>query len=203
VLHGVKIVDRVALSENTRNAELSAMMRAAIAGNDLAYTALLKNLSTTLRRTIGRGLAGGWMDRDRAEDVVQDVLLAIHLKRHTWDASLPLMPWVLAIARNKMIDTLRRRGRHQEVPIELIELESDNQQTSIDTFDVARVLEKLSKRNREIVHSIRIEGVPVDAVAARHGMSEVGVRVALHRSLKSLSNIYQERTAAGGHDGAR
>jgi RNA polymerase sigma-70 factor, ECF subfamily len=191
-------VDRVAIDRNARDAEWSGLMRAAIAGNDVAYAALLRDLSRTLRRMVGRGLAGAWIGRDQVEDVVQDVLLAIHVKRHTWDASLPLMPWVLAIARHKIIDAQRRRGRHQEVPFELLELEGESQQASIDAFDVACVLNRLSKRNREIVRSVSIEGLTARAVAARLGMTEVAVRVALHRSLKALSNIYQENIMAGG-----
>ena len=35
------------------------------------------------------------------EDAVQETLLAIHLKRHTWDPGQPLTPWVYAIARTR------------------------------------------------------------------------------------------------------
>ena len=47
------------------------------------------------------------------EDAVQETLLAIHLKRHTWDPEQPLAPWVYAIARHKVVDALRRRGRRR------------------------------------------------------------------------------------------
>ena len=41
------------------------------------------------------------------EDAVQDVLLAIHEKRHTYDPKRSLAPWLAAIARYKWIDRLR------------------------------------------------------------------------------------------------
>jgi RNA polymerase sigma-70 factor (ECF subfamily) len=44
--------------------------------------------------------------------------LAIHLKRHTWDGNEAITPWVKAIARHKLIDELRRRGRHIDLPID-------------------------------------------------------------------------------------
>jgi len=144
---------------------------------------------------VRRGFAGVGVARDDVEDVVQDVLLAIHLKRHTWDPAMPLGPWVLAIARNKMIDDLRRRGRRHEVAIDLtqFDIEGEDQQASIDAHDVARVLSRLSDRNRDIVRSISIDGHSAREVADRLGLTEVAVRVALHRSLKALADTYQEK----------
>lgn len=171
-------------------------MRAAIAGNEPAYRTLLEDLARLLRGAVRRGFAGVGVARDDVEDVVQDTLLAIHLKRHTWDAAMPLGPWVLAIARNKMIDDLRRRGRRPEVPIDLtqFDIEGDDQQASIDAQDVARILNGLSDRNRDIVQSISIDGHSARDVADRLGMTEVAVRVALHRTLKALADTYQEKS---------
>jgi RNA polymerase sigma-70 factor (ECF subfamily) len=170
-------------------------MRAAVAGDEAAYRMLLADLSRLLRGVVRRGFAGVGVARDDVEDVVQEVLLAIHLKRHTWDPSMPLGPWVLAIARNKMIDDLRRRGRRPEVSIDLtqFDIEGEDQQASIDAHDVARVLNGLSQRNREIVQAISIDGHSARDVAVRLGITEVAVRVALHRSLKTLADTYQEK----------
>lgn len=170
-------------------------MRAAIAGDQEAYRRLLSELSQVLRGVVRRGFAGVGVRTGDVEDVVQDVLLAIHLKRHTWDQSMPLVPWVMAIARNKMIDDLRRRGRRPEVPVDLndFEFEGEDQQASIDAHDVERILDRLSDKNRDIVRSISIDGQSARDVAERLGMTEVAVRVALHRSLKALADTYQEK----------
>ncbi|HEY8194729.1 MAG TPA: sigma-70 family RNA polymerase sigma factor [Hyphomicrobium sp.] len=183
------------MDRKARDAEWSKLMRAAIAGDEAAYRMLLADLSRLLRGVVRRGFAGVGVARDDVEDVVQEVLLAIHLKRHTWDPSMPLGPWVLAIARNKMIDDLRRRGRRPEVSIDLtqFDIEGEDQQASIDAHDVARVLNGLSQRNREIVQAISIDGHSARDVADRLGMTEVSVRVALHRSLKTLADTYQEK----------
>jgi RNA polymerase sigma-70 factor (ECF subfamily) len=169
-------------------------MRAAIGGDEAAYRQLLADLSRALRAVVTRGFAGIGVARDDVEDVVQDVLLAVHLKRHTWDPTKPLGPWLMAIARNKMIDDLRRRGRRAEVAIDglLEHLEAGGQDDSIHAYDAGRVLDGLSSRNREIVRSITIDGHSARDVADRLGMSEVAVRVALHRSLKALAETYQE-----------
>ena len=49
---------------------------------------------------------------------MQETLIAIHLKRHTWIESEPFGPWMRAIARHKFIDAMRRLGRRVQVPIE-------------------------------------------------------------------------------------
>src|SRR5262249_48105082 len=93
-------------------------MRAAMTGDAAAYNRLLTSLTPAIR-SVGRGgLARAGLVVEDAEDVVQETLLAIHLKRHTWDPSMPLGPWVRAIARNKLIDAMRRRGRRAQVPID-------------------------------------------------------------------------------------
>jgi RNA polymerase sigma-70 factor, ECF subfamily len=55
---------------------------------------------------------------DLSEDIVQEISLAVHLKRHTWDSSAPFSPWLFAMARNKLIDQLRRTGNRMFVSIE-------------------------------------------------------------------------------------
>jgi RNA polymerase sigma-70 factor, ECF subfamily len=170
-------------------------MRAAIAGDERAYRSLLGDLSQVLRGVVRRGFAGVGVPRDDVEDVVQDVLLAVHLKRHTWDMTMPLAPWLSAITRNKMIDDLRRRGRRPEVSVDLndFEFEGEDQQAAIAASDLERVLSGLSPKNRDIVRAISIDGRSSREVADRLGMTEVAVRVALHRSLKALAETYKEK----------
>ena len=61
-------------------------------------------------RALG-GQHGAGLGVEDSEDIVQDALLAMHLKRDTWDDSQPLEPWLRAIAHHKMVDHLRRRHR--------------------------------------------------------------------------------------------
>src|ERR1700743_3128229 len=93
-------------------------MRSAMAGDSGAYQRLLKAITPVLRAGARRGLSRAGQPIDQSEDIVQDILLAVHLKRHTWDANAPFAPWLFAIARNKLIDALRRRGRRIFVNID-------------------------------------------------------------------------------------
>jgi RNA polymerase sigma-70 factor, ECF subfamily len=169
------------------------LMRAAIAGDAAAYRLLLDQLSLSLRAATRRGFAQFGAAMNDVEDVVQETLLAIHLKRHTWDASQPLGPWVRAIARHKLIDALRRRGRRIEIPIEAVIdfLPAQEARSDLDLQDAQRLIGELDGRQQTIVRSISVEGKSVRDVAANLGMNEGAVRVALHRGLKALAAMHR------------
>jgi RNA polymerase sigma-70 factor (ECF subfamily) len=76
--------------------EWTGLMRSAMAGDGAAYHRLLKAVTPVLRAAARRGLARAGQPVDQSEDIVQDILLAVHLKRHTWDASAPFAPWLVA-----------------------------------------------------------------------------------------------------------
>jgi RNA polymerase sigma-70 factor (ECF subfamily) len=170
------------------------LMQAAMAGDDDAYRALLAALADALRGAVRHGFLRAGRSPDEAEDVVQETLLAIHLKRHTWDSSKPVGPWVRAIARNKLIDALRRRGCRLEVPLdEMMELTlaAPEQDGRLARRDLDRLLGQLGARQQAIVRALSLEGRTVQATAARLAMSEGAVRVALHRALKRLAALYR------------
>jgi RNA polymerase sigma-70 factor (ECF subfamily) len=170
-------------------AELSALLRAAIAGDDRAYARFLGRTATIVRNFVRRRLSdGGGVD---AEDVVQDTLLAIHTKRHTWESDEAVLPWVLAISRYKLIDAFRRRGRRIEVDLdEVIESVAQPEQDTVDARDVDRALAGLAPGQRSVVAAISVEGRSISETAARLGMSETAVRVALHRGLRSIAQRF-------------
>ena len=176
-----------------RETEWADLMRAANAGDGPAYQQLLKSLASALRLAARRGLAHAGRAEADAEDIVQETLLAIHLKRHTWNADEPIGPWVWTIARNKLVDTLRRRGRRVDVPIEDFAdiLPAEEPRTSATAQDIDRHLEALPDRQRDVVRAIAVEGSSIGEVAGKLTMSEGAVRVALHRGLTTLAAKYR------------
>ncbi len=164
-------------------------MRAANAGDSLAYRRLLEALAPYLRALVSRGFARSGFGTADVEDVVQETLLAIHLKRHTWVESEAVTPWVTAIARHKLIDSLRRRDRYAESPIDnyIDALPAETATEGLSSRDATRLLSILSRRQREVVYAISIEGMSTREAAARFRISEGAVRVALHRGLAALA----------------
>jgi RNA polymerase sigma-70 factor (ECF subfamily) len=172
-----------------RDTDWGELMRAANGGDAVAYNRLLTRLAPAVRAVARRGFSRAGLGPDEAEDVVQETLLAIHLKRHTWDSSLPLGPWVRAIARNKLIDSMRRRGRRDHVPIDDVidTLASDTAEPTPIPGKLDEHLQSLPDRQQSVVRSISLDGASIRETAARLNMSEGAVRVALHRGLAALS----------------
>ena len=164
-----------------RRPDWDALMLAAVGGDAKSYKVLLETLPGVLRSITRRGYARFGVEPNDVEDVVQDVLLAIHLKPHTWKVGAPVAPWIMAIARHKLIDTLRRRGRHVHIPLETVvdALEAEAPETQpdrlTDLHDALRLLDQLRPRQREIVRSISIDGHSIRDVAHRLDMSESAV----------------------------
>jgi RNA polymerase sigma-70 factor (ECF subfamily) len=187
------VLDREKWLVADQDRHLAQLMRAANRGDADAYQRLLEGLAPLLRGLAKRGFFRYGIGPEEVEDVVQDTLLAVHLKRQTWDERQPLLPWVRAIAQKKLIDNLRRRGRRVHVPIDDVgeALAEDPEPAVMNGIDANRVLSRLNGRQRDIVEAISIEGASARQVADRLGMTEGAVRVVLHRALKYLAGQFR------------
>ena len=176
-----------------REALWAGLMRAANAGDAAAYQRLLKGLVPALRAAARRGLARARVSDADSEDIVQETLLAIHLKRHTWDAGRPIGPWIRAIVRNKLVDNLRRRGGRTDLPIEGFEeiLSADEPKSAVEVSDVEPYIGGLPHRQREVVQAILREEISIRETAERLKTTEGAVRVALHRGLAGLAKRFK------------
>ncbi len=181
------------MNDFPREAEWANWMKAAIAGDAVAYRRLLEGVTPYLRGLARRGCERYGVPAGDSEDVVQETLLALHLKRGTWDATRPIGPWISTIARHKLIDALRRGGRRVRVPIEEVmeTLETEEPAAGLDAREVDRLLASLGERQRQIVQSISVDALSIRDTAQRLKMNEGAVRVALHRALKSLATLYK------------
>jgi RNA polymerase sigma-70 factor, ECF subfamily len=120
--------------------ELAGFLRAAIAGDERAYTEFLRRAACLVRGFARRKVAQGAID---PEDIVQETLLAIHMKRHTWRNDAPITPWLYAIARYKLIDAFRRRGRRVEVEIgEIPETFAEPEPETVSDREIGRALRR-------------------------------------------------------------
>lgn len=173
------------------------LMRAANRGDKASYHRLLHELAPVLRGVVSRGFARYGLGSGDVEDVVQETLLALHLKRHTWDERRAFFPWVQTIAQNKLVDSLRRRGLRPQIPLDDISetLVANASSTQMDGVDAERMIARLKGRQRDIVVAISIEGASAREVGQRFGMSEGAVRVALHRALQSLAKTFRSDQA--------
>lgn len=180
------------MNPDQREAQWATWMRSALAGDEAAYRQLLMALAVWLRGLVRRRLsqAGGEGD---VEDAVQETLLAIHLKRHTWRSEDRVGPWAAAIARNKLVDQFRRHGRRAELPLDdllMDSLEGEAGDGPATGHDVARAMSDLDERQRRILQLVAIEGHSSREAAQHLGMTEGALRVALHRTLRALAQRF-------------
>ncbi|MGE3995637.1 MAG: sigma-70 family RNA polymerase sigma factor [Variibacter sp.] len=175
---------------NPSEMELATLMRSANSGDGLAYEAFLKALLPTLRAFARQAASRAGSDID-AEDIVQETLIAIHLKRQTWIDTQPIGPWIRAIVRHKAIDALRRRGRRVHLPVEDFEniLPAEPTASDYSRRDLEKHLPHLTGRQRDVMQAIAMDGRSIAETAQHLDMREGAVRVALHRGVSALARI--------------
>jgi RNA polymerase sigma factor (sigma-70 family) len=183
----------------TQETEWAQAMRAERDGDEAAYARFLEAFANFLRRVLRYRLGHLGLNPGEAEDVVQEVLIAVHLRRAQWDASRPLLPWLNAIARYKLIDAVRRLRRESRLRVQLDEqtwsslLDDGMHEQPLDTDEVERVVSGLPTIQRSVVRAIGIEGASPQEAAQGLGMKEGAVRVAFHRGLKRIMQLSRTR----------
>jgi RNA polymerase sigma-70 factor, ECF subfamily len=181
----VALADMKAAEQRLRTQLLQGME-----GDAQAYQAFLKGLSTHLRAFLRRRLSAL---PDDIEDLVQDILLAVHNQRHTYRPDQPLTAWVNAMARYKLIDLLRSRsGRetlHDPIDDDMALFATNDHEAADARRDVNKLLQQLPDNQRlPIVHT-KLEGLSVSEAAAATGMSESAIKVGVHRGMKALAAL--------------
>ncbi|MCA2962116.1 MAG: sigma-70 family RNA polymerase sigma factor [Silvanigrellales bacterium] len=160
-------------------------------GESAAYEALLADVCASLRRWLRRRVA----NTEAREDVVQDILIGIHQARHTYRPEHSFLTWVNAIARYKVVDYYRRRGRRlsREVQIESDEFEtffrsadegSPGEESLDDTMEGA--LSGLPPRQRQAVELLKVKDLSVREAAVAMNVSEGSLKVLAHRGYEAL-----------------
>ena len=165
-----------------------------LAGDAAAYHEFLKALSGHLRAFLRRRLP--WLPEE-VEDLVQESLLAIHDRRHTYNVDQPLTAWVHAIARYKLVDLLRRRAGHEALHDEFDEegelLSASDTEAVGARIDVTKLLDRLPPRQRLPLMHMKLEGLSVVETARLTGMSESAVKIGVHRGMKALALMIRTR----------
>jgi RNA polymerase sigma-70 factor, ECF subfamily len=167
---------------------LRGLLLGGLAGDSSAYHAFLKELSANLRAFLRKRLVNL---PEEVEDLLQELLLAVHNQRHTYDPSQPITAWVYTIARYKLVDLLRRRSRKELLNDPLDEeddlLATPDSEAAEARRDLAKLLAGLPDRQRVPIIHMKIEGLSVAETARLTGMSPSAVKVGVHRGLKALA----------------
>jgi RNA polymerase sigma-70 factor (ECF subfamily) len=169
-------------------AGLKPLWDRAQAGDEKAYRSALGLMARRLRGFFRRRLAAL---PDEVEDLVQETLLALHLQRHTYDAALPVSAWMHAIARHKLVDLWRRRGRREALHDPLDDLDEHQHPLAEDEQPARRdlqvLLQTLPQAQQQAIVLTKLEGLSVAEASQRTGVSVSALKVQVHRGLKKLA----------------
>lgn len=174
----------------------ATLMTQAQQGSHSAYAELLHQLCPYLRNFLRPRLS----QPDLIEDVVQEILLALHTASHTWYPHEPFLPWLHGIVRYKLVDALRasyRKNAYETVDSDLLvtlSVAGPNREEETTPMDLERILATLTPRQRQVVRLTQLEGHTAQEAGQLLGMSTGAVKVALHRILQCLKQQFGTRT---------
>ncbi len=166
-------------------------MAAAQSGDATAYHRLLTEVGAWLKRYYARRLPPAFVD-----DAVQDALLAIHQKRHTYDPARPFEPWLAAVARHKWIDRLRALKAAPTQALEEDIAVPDHGDAVTSAWSLEALLRQIKPAQAEVIRLVKLQGLSIEEASARTGQSMSLVKVNIHRGLGRLQVL------AGGQSDA-
>jgi RNA polymerase sigma factor (sigma-70 family) len=182
----------VSSDTNADDHQLAVLMQEVQAGDGHAYRQLLKKITPRLRHFIQRQRR--FPTPADVDDVVQDVLLSLHAVRATYDPQRPFLPWLFAIARNRLVDTARRYGRGSihEVQVERLPVtfvdEGTNMEREVyqDPDALRRAIEQLPPAQRDAIELLKLREMTLKETAATTGTSVGALKVSVHRAMANL-----------------
>lgn len=171
---------------------LARLMRSAQDGDRSAYAALLSEVAPLLRQTVRRRF--GFLQPQDVEDLVQDILLSLHAARSTYNPARPFLPWLMAIARNRMADGARRYARRaanevvSDRPPETFPAEDTNMLLGRygDAEALTQAMTDLPPGQRQAIELLKLRELSLKEASVVSGTSIGALKVAVHRGMAAL-----------------
>ena len=161
-------------------------MAAAQRGDVDAYGALLNDVGPMVLRFVRSRV----IDGQEVDDVYQETFLALHRVRHTYEPLRPVEPWLLAIAGHVLARHGRRRRTRMarevlaDVPPPLAVEAAGPLRSQLD-----HALRRLSPTQREAIQLVQLDGLSIQAAAARAGTTTGAFKVRAHRAYKAFREL--------------
>jgi len=141
------------------------------------------------------------MDRQEAEDAVQETYLSAFRFLSSYRYGDSYLPWLYRIATNvclKIIRTRRRKGTTPTDNIDRMATEHDDPLSAIDTRRILEELvEQLDKRSLEIVVAYYISGMDQGQIAQAIGISRRAVVKRLSALKRRVNHLFEKELHHG------
>ena len=172
------------------------VIRAAAAGDDAAFTALMRASQAHVWRFL-RHLLG---DDDLAADVTQETFVRVHRAMDRFQHQARFSTWLFRIARNAAIDEQRRGARRRRLQ-DAIARPRPAPDASLGT-EVRAALAALSPRLREAFVLVEVFGQPYQEAADVLGVPVGTVKSRVFRARVELVDWFDAGAGTeGGHGG--
>ena len=154
-------------TQSTQEASDTALIRAIAAGDKRAMHMLYVRHNVRVFRFILRMID----NRSLAEDLVSEVFLDVWRKAGCFKAKSQVSTWLLAIARNKALSSLRRRSDEQlnDGVLDMIEDPAEDPETLVQKNDRSAIVKKclahLSAAHREVLDLVYYHEKSVDEIS--------------------------------------
>jgi RNA polymerase sigma-70 factor (ECF subfamily) len=144
-------VSSAAVREQLRALEDSAVVSAFLNGEERAFEELVDRYQTRLLNFIYRTTG----DRERAEDLVQEVFVRVYRHIHRFDRSKKFSTWIYTIASNLAKNELRNRSRNPLVLFQTIKRNWQDEDRPLQFEDVSSRPDDLFRKRhlRELVET--------------------------------------------------
>ena len=175
----------------------------------------LDELLREVRRAVVRYGSAQRMSRDDAEDLAQEVCLAVVKIVPEWrETGRSMWGFVFTVARNKLADGVRRQVRqgamarpmgidedYNRGALEVADADLGPEDRAIDsdsTKRMERLLSQLPATQREVLLLRTVVGLSGKETADALGLSPGSVHVLQHRAIAKLRGLYPQHADAEG-----
>jgi RNA polymerase sigma-70 factor, ECF subfamily len=194
-----------AAAVNAASSDRDALVRAAVNGDAAAIDSVLRWIRPLVLRYCRTRVGGQERTFTSADDVAQEVCIAVLTALPAYrDQGRPFLAFVYGIAAHKVADAHRSAARNRTEPVADLPDTTDitdgpEAQVMNGEFAgrMARLLEAVSDKQREILHLRVVVGLSVEETAEVVGSTPGAVRVAQHRALSRLRDLLTTTPSAG------
>jgi RNA polymerase sigma factor (sigma-70 family) len=166
---------------------IAALMARSQQGDADAHEVVLRFCMQWLTRYFS-----GKIHADQVQDLVQETLISVHVKRASYDATRPFLPWLAAVARYRWIDRLRKVYRTEISGTEIDPGSIDPEDGIAAAISIERMMEMLSQNQKASITLVKLKGYSVAEAAAMTGLSESNVKMNIMRGIRKLSALVEE-----------
>ena len=198
VTPGPTVRDRLRLMDD------AGVVTSFLAGEERAFDELVDRYQTRLVNFIYRTVG----DRERAEDLVQEVFIRVYRHLHRFDRSKKFSTWVYTIASNLAKNELRNRSRNPLVLFQTVRKNWQDEDRPLQFEDpssrpddmyrkrhlrevVEQSVAKLPEHHRSVFVLRELEGKSYDEIAEITGCNLGTVKSRLNRARTSFAELVQ------------